>query len=207
MPLSSLKIHTSWTQKTGTFLNSIKLKWSPKHGRCIKYAFSLPVGYGLLTFKLHPKTALCAPKVKHSRLVKEDGGGGSDTKFDWKQFFQMLVPEMWYLLAAVIVSSLHITGLNMMIKDLIVKNILQLTSSLLIDFFLSLLKLSLYKLLEKPNSVFYLRILWFPNFVGINFRGFSRIQSFENSYRYYVLFVIFTGLRDLIHLVISHRLR
>ena len=104
---STLKLHETWAQKTKSFLNSTKLKnRPPKNDRYNKYAFILPFGCGLVTLKLKPKAAFCAPKVKHSRLVESNGGGTSNSKFDWKQFFQMLLPEIWYLLAAVIVSSL-----------------------------------------------------------------------------------------------------
>ncbi|XP_078334780.1 mitochondrial potassium channel ATP-binding subunit-like [Crassostrea virginica] len=102
---STLKLHETWAQKTKSFLNSTKLKnRPPKNGRYNKYAFILPFGCGLVTLKLKPKAAFCAPKVKHSRLVESNGGGTSNSKFDWKQFFQMLLPEIWYLLAAVIAA-------------------------------------------------------------------------------------------------------
>lgn len=186
VPLSSLKIHPSWTQKTGTFLNSIKLKWSPKHGRCIKYAFSLPVGYGLLTFKLHPKTALCAPKVKHSRLVKEDGGGGSDTKFDWKQFFQMLVPEMWYLLAAVIAAvaaALVNIKIPLLLGDL-VNVVTNMTKEATSDFINNLkipaIKLLMFYSVQGLLTFIYISLL---STVGENVAARMRIKLFDSLLR------------------------
>ncbi|XP_048729281.2 mitochondrial potassium channel ATP-binding subunit-like [Ostrea edulis] len=104
---ASLKFHQSWAQKTKCFLRSVKLnKWPTRHGKppacIIKCALSVSVGYSLLTLKF--PTAHCAPKVKHSRLLDDHGSKGSGAKFDWGQFLQMLLPEIWYLLAAVMAA-------------------------------------------------------------------------------------------------------
>lgn len=186
VPLSSLKIHSSWTKKTGTFLNSIKLKWSPKHGRCIKYAFSLPVGYGLLLFRLNPKTAYCAPKVKHSRLANDDGREGCNTKFDWEQFFQMLVPEMCYLLAAVIAAvaaALVNIKIPLLLGDL-VNVVSNMTKEATTDFINNLripaIKLMMFYSVQGLLTFIYISLL---STVGENVAARMRIKLFDSLLR------------------------
>ncbi|XP_061177199.1 mitochondrial potassium channel ATP-binding subunit-like [Saccostrea echinata] len=107
-PQFTLKFQQTWTHTGKSFLKNIKWNYSFTRRKPLlgikKYVLSLPLGYGFVTLKFKTRTVECAPKVRHSRLVEKNGSVGPDAKFDWRQFLQMLYPEMWYLLAAVIAA-------------------------------------------------------------------------------------------------------
>ncbi|XP_013421119.1 ATP-binding cassette sub-family B member 8, mitochondrial [Lingula anatina] len=132
-PRNRFQSHFWFKQKTQTSqpLN----KGFPAYG--LKFGFGIAGGLILICCK--SQHALCEPKrKKNSRLIEtKDEDQGPDPNFNWKEFIKVLLPEIWYLIAA-IVSAFAVAVVNIQIPMMLgelVNVVAEFTKDANVDYF------------------------------------------------------------------------
>jgi len=64
---------------------------------------------GTLYARLHWKSrVLCRAKSWTRTVDLESNNGDKEHQFPWKEFLRLLLPDIWYLIGAILVWSLHV---------------------------------------------------------------------------------------------------
>ena len=64
---------------------------------------------GTLYARLHWKSPiLCRAKTWTRTVQLESNAGDEEYQFPWKEFFKLLLPDIWYLIGAILVGSLSV---------------------------------------------------------------------------------------------------